>query len=271
MADAATIGDHPLPPSLEGTSIDGYFSVIDGRFVPDAHAIRVFDYFLSTRGEVSEAEIRALVEAAARAQVPPGQEAAVLRLFDDYLRYREALADLPHQSSPSEVFEDIQALQELIFGEHAEALFGQDNRLLEYSVARSAIVTDTSLDLDERAERIEALDETLPAPLRELRSTMIRQRDASQVVEQMRADGLSEQEVFDYRADEFGSEAAERLRALDARRVDWDARLDAYRAERDAIRARRLTAPESEAALEALRAQHFEGAEIVRVRALDAN
>ncbi|MEM9727671.1 MAG: lipase secretion chaperone [Myxococcota bacterium] len=261
----------PRPKSLEGTSIDGYFTVVDGRFVPDANAIRVFEYFLSARGEIGEAEIRALIEQAARAQVPPGEDAAVMALFDDYLRYREALADLPRRSSPAAYFDDIRELQKSIFEDDSDALFAKDNRLVEYSLARSAIVTDRSLEPEERRRRLDALDETVPTPLREMRGAMMRQRDASAVVEQMRRDGLGEEEVFDYRADEFGEEAAERLQALDARRAEWDARLDVYRAERDAIRARGLEETEEAELLDELRASHFEGAEILRVEALDRN
>ncbi|MEM7435506.1 MAG: lipase secretion chaperone [Myxococcota bacterium] len=258
-----------VPPSLEGTEVDGYFSVVNGRFVRDANAIRVFEYFLSTRGEVSDAQIRALIEQVARAQVPPGEESAVMALYDDYLRYREALGDLSRGSSARESFEYVRGVQNEIFGDDAGALFGRDNRMMEYDLSRSEVMTDPSLDRDERQRRLQELDETLPAPLREMRSTMTRQRAASAVVDQMRQDGLSEEEVFEYRADEFGDAAAERLQALDERRAQWNARLEAYQVERDAILDLDLSGAEQAQRLDELRATHFEGPDRLRIEALD--
>ncbi|MEM7138031.1 MAG: lipase secretion chaperone [Myxococcota bacterium] len=258
-----------VPPSLEGTEVDGYFSVVNGRFVRDANAIRVFEYFLSTRGEVSEAQIRALIEQVALAQVPPGEESAVMALYDDYLRYREVLGDLSRGSSPRESVEYIRGAQKEIFGDDVGALFGRENRLMEYDLSRSEVMTDPSLDRDERKRRLEQLDETLPAPLREMRGTMIRQRAASAVVDQMRRDGLSEEEVFEYRADEFGDAAAERLQALDEQRARWDTRLEAYQAERDAILDLDLPEDEQALRLDELRTGHFEGPERLRIEALD--
>ena len=141
--------------------------------------------------------------------------------------------------------------------------------MAEYAIARKAIVADSELSVTEKNARLADLEATLPEPLRELRSTMNRQATVSEVVEQMRRDGLSEEEVFEYRADEFGEEAAERLAALDSRRADWSRRLEAYKVERDEIWAQGLDPRAEEHALELLREEHFAGPELIRARALD--
>ena len=84
----------------------------------------------------------------------------------------------------------------------------------------------------------------------------------------LRDEGASDSEIFAVREERYGSEAAERLAALDARRADWKRRLAAYRAERDGLLAD--GAASQEAALDALRERHFEANEITRVRALEA-
>lgn len=255
--------------SLSGTSVDGALSLADGRFVPDRYALRMFDYFLSTEGELSVGEIRALVEEEARARVPADQVAEVMDLFDNYLRYRHEASELAERSSAEAYFDELKELQSEIFGDHAIALFRRENRMVEYAIARKAIADDSELSITEKNARLADLEATLPEPLRELRSTMNRQATVSEVVEQMRRDGLSEEEVFEYRADEFGEEAAERLAELDSQRAEWNGRLEAYEAERDEIRAQGLDPRAEEHALELLRAEHFAGPEIMRVRALD--
>jgi trehalose 6-phosphate synthase len=62
----------------------------------------------------------------------------------------------------------------------------------------------------------------------------------------------------------------ERLAALDARRAEWDGRVAAYRAERDALRVSQRPPEELAAALTRLRDSRFAGGERVRIQALEA-
>jgi lipase chaperone LimK len=88
--------------------------------------------------------------------------------------------------------------------------------------------------------------------------------------ERLRAEGASPAEIHALRAARFGPDAAARLAALDARRAAFGARREAYRAERARLLAEPFADPAArDAALAALRARHFEGAERVRVEALD--
>ncbi len=257
------------PASLSGTDVDGSLTLIDGRFVPDRHALRLFDYFLSTEGEVSPERIREMVEEAARARVPSDQLAAVMTLFDEYLRYRREAAALAERSSADSYLQELKALQVEIFGDDAESLFGRENQMAEYASARRAIATDPELSASERNTKLAELQASLPEPLRELRAPMMHQQEVSKVVEQMRRDGLSEEEVYEYRADEFGEAAAGRLAELDVKRAAWNEKLDAYRVQREQIWAQELDPQQEEQALEQLRQEQFEGTEVLRIRALD--
>lgn len=266
---AGTNQEPARPASLSGTDVDGSLTLINGRFVPDRHALRLFDYFLSTEGEVSLERIREMVEEAVRARVPEDQIDSVMTLFDEYLRYRRESGKLAERSSADSYFEELKALQEEIFGDDARQLFGRENRMAEYAIARKAIATDSSLSVTERNAKLAELQASLPEPLRELRAPMVHHAEVSKVVDQMRRDGLSEEEIFEYRADEFGEVAAGRLAELDAKRGAWSEKLDEYRVQRDLIWAQDLEPQQEEDALEQLRKEHFEGTEIVRVRALD--
>jgi len=87
--------------------------------------------------------------------------------------------------------------------------------------------------------------------------------------------GADQAEIQTRREETFGEAAAERLAELDRRRAQWDERVALYRAERDALEAgadRDEAGSEAdwEAELSRLRSRHFEGPELVRIRALDA-
>lgn len=262
-----------LPDSLEGTEADGFLRLDgDGRFVADENAIRLFDYFLSTEGEIDRDAIRRLVEAEAGRQVPEAEVRRVLKLFDEYLEYRSAAARLMGRFGRDQIgdhHEALMALQQDTFGQAATHIFDRENTLARDAIARDEIFQDGSLDAGEKRAALQALDEKLPAEVREIRARIRRPSEVSAVVAQMRQDGLDEAEVFAYRSDEFGTEAAERLAALDQERAVWNARLDRYRQERDAIVGPNLTGAVRAQAIDALREAHFSGTELLRVRVLD--
>ena len=273
-ADAPRRRGSGLPGSLDGTEVDGFLMLDDrDRFVADANAIRLFDYFLSTEGEISLAEIRRLMEAEAARQVPSDQLPAVMALFDGYLRYRSESARLAERFERDEIGEHLDALVELqeeIFGQDvARRTFGEQNLLAKDAIARRELYQDETLSWEEKRSRLAELDTQLPEPIREIRQRIQRPAEVAAVVAQMRRDGVDEDEVFAYRADEFGPEAAERFARLDQEQAQWNARLDAYRTERDAILARNLSESVRNQAIEALRAEHFSGTEVTRVRVLD--
>ena len=259
-----------LPASLRGTEVDGWLTVVDGRFVPDRHAIRLFEYFLSTYGEVDFEQIARMVREEALRRVPAAQVPAVMEIFDRYLRLRERATALGRGSPAGSYLADLQRLQRELFGGDAAAIFGQGNRLVKHAISRHEVMADAELSEAERTERLRALDAELPAELRSARHQMGRHQEVGQVVAQMRRDGLSEAEVFDYRADEFGEDAARRLAMLDADRAEWRRRLDVYRAARDSVLARGLGSTDEAEALERLRKEHFDAREVVRIRGMDA-
>lgn len=109
-----------------------------------------------------------------------------------------------------------------------------------------------------------------PERVREARPEAPLPAEAHDRADSTRAPG-AEDALFAVRASRPGPEAAERPAALDAKPAAWKQRLADYRAARDALRADSgLDESERARALEALRRERFEGAELERVRALDA-
>lgn len=264
----------PLPASLEGTEPDGGL-VVDaaGSFVPTRDALDLFDYYLAASGEEPDAAIRARIEAAIAARLAdPGP---ALALLDRYLAYREAARALFVDENAAELslerrLQRIRELRREHFGaELAEALFGEEEERWRVDVERLRVARDPALGEAERAARLAALEAELPAAVREARDAATAALALRRDEARLRAAGGSEAEVHALREARFGPAAAERLAALDRARAEWDARVAAYRAERERIVARESDPVARDAAIADLREAHFAGAERLRLEALE--
>jgi len=213
----------PLAPSLRGSEIDGGLAVDrDGHFVPDREALALFDYFLSARGEVDDAEISARIrsEITTRLGQPARDEA--LAFFDDYLAYRaeaRQLAESPRIAAAGDLerrFQWIRELRRKHFGaKTADALFGDEEAMVLASIESRRVSMDPDLSDDERASRFAAIEDALPESIRESRRRTRAPVLGWQHESAMRAEGASAAEIHAYREQTFGPEAAARLAELD--------------------------------------------------------
>jgi lipase chaperone LimK len=263
------------PASLAGTDVDGGLSVdTSGHFRPDADALALFDYFLAATGEEPDAVIRQRILDEIHHRLAPPADAEAVAFLDRYLGYREAVRTLAESGGAQHDLERrLQWLRELRrdhFGADAEALFGTSEATLLVDLERRRVWTDPDLGPSERDERLALLEESLPEHEREARRRARAPTRVGEEVRRLRAEGADAREVFAVREEAFGSEAALRLAALDEERARWDARFDAYQVEREALLTELGNDPgRYRARLDALRREHFEEEELLRVRVLD--
>jgi lipase chaperone LimK len=275
---AAAAEPAPMPRSLRGTEPDGELVVdANGHFVPTRSALRFFDYFLTATGEEPSDAIRGRIVAAIEARLPPAAAREAEAFLDRYLAYRtaaQALASNPALARSADLERRLQWLRELRrahFGaELARTLFGEDEDATRVALEMRQVLGDPSLDDAARKARLEELESELPEPMRRARAEARAPLELRQDEAALRAAGGTDGDVQALREARFGPEAAARLAALDRQRAAWNARLDAWRAERDRILADPdLDAAARAAAIDAARAARFSGPEAVRVRALD--
>lgn len=269
----------PAPASLRGTRVDGDLALdADGHLAPTASALRLFDYFLSARGEEPDPTVRARIVEEIRRRVgePAAQETEAL--LDRYLAYRDAVRQLTtNGAAPQDLSRRLQWLRELRrahFGAAlAEALFGEEERETRIALAARDQAGDEGLSAEERARRLESLDAERSEETREARRLARSAAESEREVEALRAAGASDAQVWAAREHRFGADAADRLAALDAERADWERRLAVYRAEREALQRDPafggLAPAARESAIEELRARHFSEGERLRVRSLE--
>ena len=258
-SEGAAIGERPH--SLRGTDVDGRLNLdAAGRFVLDADAVRLFDYFLTTEGEVDDAARVALVE---REAARVGDSAAsVMAWYGAYCEYRRRFDAAIEKAGPAAELPELlarvrQARAETV-GEHP--LFAEDDALVEQAIATKRAMAGS--DAGEAARRMQftamfsAQSEADVIAGREARvPDALRQLEAH-----LRASGADARAIRAARVERVGTAAADRLEALDAQRMAWQARVDAFAVELHGI-------DSSDAiAREALLASRFDEHEARRVR-----
>jgi lipase chaperone LimK len=268
----------PPPASLRDSEIDGeLIADASGHFVPSRRALALFDYFLSATGEEPQAAIRARIVAEIDRRLADPARHEATALLDRYLDYRadaaRTVAD-ERLAESADLERRLQWLRELRrkhFGaELAETLFADDERAIEVGIAQRRVAADASLSQVEKRAQIEALEAQLPESARRARAASSVPLRLVQEEAALHARGGSDAELRALRDSIVGPEAAERLEERDRRRAEWDTRLAAYRAERDAIRADASLDPQARgAAIENVLARSFDAREQTRVRALD--
>ncbi len=248
----------------------------DGHFVVDREALLFFESTLAIlHEEPPEDAVRGL-QGEIRDRLEPPAEAEALAFLDTFLGYREAAAaELgdPALARSADLERRLQWIRELR-REHfgavlAERLFGEEEDAIRVRLEARRVAADPDLDEGERRARLAALEERYPEPVRAARARASAPLRHGLEEQALRESGAEEGEIRALRALHFGPEAAERLAELDRERARFDARLAAYRGERDALLAGVSDPAERDARLAALRARHFAPEEVDRVVLLD--
>src|SRR5690242_15442485 len=103
------LGDDDAPPitssaapqfasSLKGTQVDGNVRMsANGELVIDEELLRLFDYYLATLGERDLKAVHAAITGELQKRLSGNALQSALDLFDRYLHYKQALADLDKQ------------------------------------------------------------------------------------------------------------------------------------------------------------------------------
>lgn len=260
-----------LPASLQGTEADGGVNLdASGRLVPDLSLRRLFDHYLSSIGERSIDEIRALLAARLDQITTPEGKRQAQDVFERYLRYLEAVDSSAARLEGLPLRERLAMLRDLrrqhLGSEMAGAFFGDEEAYQQYTLDTRELADDTTLTADERAARQRELTAALPEgvrqPLLEQQRVETDLADA-QAIETLASDA---DERHRLRVQRYGEEAAARMELLDRERAAWDARVAAYLAERTRLAS--LDAARRQTALDEYLSRNFSEAEQRRIRSL---
>lgn len=199
----------------------------------NADLVRIFEQILG-RAPNDPAALLAL-------HVPAEYRLQAQHLLDQYMRYRDALAQLDvsaqagDSGSGSHAADTLQAvlaarraLQEKYFSAaEIGGLFADDNRYDAFTVERLRLAARDDLPLTEKEAQLAGLSNELLSPVqREARqSAMLPSRIMAhnRELETMNGD-----ERLAARSSEFGAAAAERMAAVDRQQAEWQQRIARY-------------------------------------------
>lgn len=283
---------HPVAPSLAGTDVDGklqFFAHLQSNpsalgQVPNEALKRMFDYHLSAIGEVDEATALKSIEQEIAKHFSGAQAAAARRLLDAYVNYQKAIAQLeqqlakqaPTQGEPDVAmlrkrYEAMRQLRAQFFDsrQHQE-MFGSDEAYDGVALSQLEVSQDPRLSAAQKASRLQTIHEQMPAHVRAELEAPRQILVLGERVEQLRAQGASDDEVYRLRAQSASPEAAARLAEFDREEADWRQRIAHYLAQRQRV----MQSPEGGAAhkqalIEQLRAQLFAAHEWPRLVAYE--
>ena len=280
--------------SLQGTAPDGLHAVqtmglhalptqcreAGCTVLPYAELKRLFDYYLSTVGELSVEAIGAQIRTVLAQNLKPVQLPQAERLLERYLSFKKALVVVEQQFAKTppgnavlrERFEAMRVVRARFFSaEEAQAMFGAEDLHDLDALARLDIVNDAQLSPQDKQARLAALDKQLPPSLREDREAPRAVIKLEAQVAALRAAGAGEDEVYRARAKAFDSAAAGRFAELDQEERAWQQRIASYLAERSRLLqgASALADTEQAAAVTALQQARFTETERKRLAAYE--
>ncbi|WP_323122244.1 lipase secretion chaperone [Burkholderia alba] len=265
------------PAALQGTSaprlpVDARGGLLHVRDVRD-----FFDYFLTARGQLTPAQLDALVRQQIAAQLG-GKPAAAegVALWQRYQGYLAALTQLASAApaaaataNPGAAIApaDVQQARTFIaqravlrrqqLADWSTPFFGDEDQALEVYLGRMAIAQDKTLSDAERTRRLAELDRAMPPAQRAAEQAQKQQAQWLAESDRLEKQDLSPAALRDEVARLKGPEFAERFVAQRQADQAWQSTYDQYAAQRGQIEAQHLASQDQQAQIDQLRARFF--------------
>lgn len=284
QSSAATTAQKPLvagamptlAPSLQGTEIDCPLQVDQhGQLVLTIGIRHCFDYFLSSLGEKTEAQLIADIRQYLTSTLPTTALPYALKLLDQYIAYRHAQTQIqPSAQVKTQTPDSLQALVlsmkslrlKFFTPVESEVFFGNEEAYDLYNINVMRINADKSLSEDQKAKKIAALMDQMPPALADSMRPLMQYAELQRLTKEIQARGGSAEELHTMRENLVGAEATGRLEKLDVETANWQQQLNSYLKARAQIKASVGDTVNQQQAITALRNQTFSSPED-RIRA----
>ena len=211
--------------SYQGTQPDGAIHLDEnGNVIIDKDLKRLFDYYLSAIGELPLDQMRKYLQEFASEQLTPEQLEQLLQYFDQYHNYlTQADVFFENMGDGLSLQEKMQLLSafrlEQLGLTMSDAFFADEQNYIEY------VLTDRNSD--------EMIEQQLAWLQAENQATAF--QDVVIENQQFINENTNPTEVYQYRVEQYGQEAADRLSQLDQQRAQWQSVVDTYVEQRQQI------------------------------------
>ena len=273
----------PLPEDIQqrllnirtyrGADVDGALRTLpDGSLLVTLELRRWFDFHLSAQGEVPLNDIIEMMQSQILLLEQPARTQAndLLQAYLGYLaelqNYDEEQQKRVTEGTTLDMIERTR-WQQRLRGEWFEpqvvdAFFAGDTFMDNYTIER--------LQAQRRgaaAEELQQLESKLPPELQEMRRQTRLVTNLRAEESRLRSDGADEQQIHDWRAQQFGEQTAQRLQQADERHKQWLQRLQQYLDYQNSLPVQGLDADDRQQLLQTYQQKHFTSVERKRLPA----
>ncbi|PXX38512.1 lipase secretion chaperone [Undibacterium pigrum] len=271
--------------SFEGTAQDGNLSRDGGSELQVSAELRLlFDYYLTATGEKQLPEIRAEIERVLDQKLSAQAALQAKNLLARYIQYKQALVSVETNAqnismnktsmaaAARQRWSAMQQTRQRFFSEKEnQAMFGFDDAYDMDALNRMDVAENTSLNPEQKQAQLQALDDALPAALREEKNAPYQVIRLEEQASQLRANGASDADIYNMRATATSPEAATRLAEVDREEAIWKARIQQYQEQKNKLNTEMAfhSATEKQAALDQVRKQYFNADEQRRLPAYE--
>lgn len=193
-------------------------------------------------------------------------------LLARYVDYRQALGQLAAPTDPGDpsamrasLLARQRVRQQYFSAEEYEALFGQDERLDRYTLARLGIERQTQLSSEQKYAALNIAAQVLSDSQRAQRSAAVQHLDVQAQTAAFDSHNTSTEERHAQRSAQYGHDAALSLSELDGQERQWQTSLDRYAQATEALPTN--ASAEQRQQLEQLRQQLFTPEQRLRIDA----
>lgn len=267
--------------SLDGTVPSGSVRAAGSELVLEPGLIDRFEYYLTTTGERTFADIKTEIERnlAQELNLNPRALIEAMRLFKAYMDFKHEAESLPlialtHDNAFEVAFarmEGALVLRARYFTPtESNALFGLSDVTTLDSLARLEVANNKQLSPAQKKERLAELDAKLPEQVREWRAPQTKMDALLEAENNARARGASPAELLAARTEIVGEEAAKNMAATDLEEANWQRRLASYKLESERISTdTRWTQAERQLEVQRLRERTFNESDRKRLEAFE--
>ena len=259
--------------TYRGATMDGALRTDHkGQLVIDMQLRHWIDFHLSAQGELALADIILTMQEQMKALPEPGQSQA-LALLDSYLGYLAALANYDEEAARRLVSADMGDLaarfawqqrlrREWLSPAVVDAFFAAEEKIDEYTLASHQLRREGATP-----EQLAALEQSLPEEVQQMRKESRQVINLRTSEDELKQQGASAAEIQQWRINEYGVEAAERLAKVDQKQAEWQQRLQAYQNYQQSAALTQLDGRDREKLLAAYQNKHFSANEQKRLHA----
>lgn len=259
--------------TFRGAKTDGALRVDkNGNLIVNLDLRHWIDFHLAASGEISLADIIGIMQIQIAKLPQPGRHQADV-ILKNYLGYLDALQeyDIGQQKRIAETSLDEMVARtqwqqrlrhEWFEPETAEAFFMADELMDNYTLTRLQLKKQGATE-----QELAALEENLPVAVQIMRKESRKLVDLEKQENQFKQQGMTTEEIDQWRRQQYGDAAAERLRDAEKRQDDWSLRLTGYQQYQQTLSHDGLSVGDRERLLQTYRDTHFSQLEQKRLSA----